>query len=49
MKKIFNLNPPLIKKSLEKTLELIKKIEKEIKGNNNELFNTKLYTTNLNK
>ena len=46
---IFNLNPHLIKKSLEKTLDLIKKIKKEIKGNNIEFFNTKLYTTNLNK
>ena len=45
---IFNLNPHLIKKSLEKTLDLIKKIKKEIKGNNIEFFNTKLYTTNLN-
>ena len=46
---IFNLNPHLIKKSLEKTLDLIKKIKKEIKGNNIEFFNTKLYTTNINK
>ena len=45
---IFNLNPHSIKKSLEKTLDLVKKIKKEIKGNNIEFFNNKLYTTNTN-
>ena len=45
---IFNLNPHLIKKSLEKTLELIRKIKKEIKENNIEFFNKKLYSTNTN-
>lgn len=45
---IFNLNPHLIKKSLEKTLELIRKIKKEIKENNIEYFNKKIYSTNTN-
>ena len=45
---IFNLNPHLIKKSLEKTLDLVKKMKKEIKENDIEFFIDKLYSTNSN-
>ena len=45
---IFNLNPHLIKKSLEKTLDLVKKMKKEIKENDIEFFINKLFSTNSN-